>query len=106
MKKFIFIVSACFTLSLGHSVKGQTAAADNKVSESITYSEMPKDPSVYGIFEGRSPCGIARQMGAGMKAGCDHLKWQLILFRDTVSLQPTTYILRTEMFDGKPLKGR
>jgi hypothetical protein len=106
MKQLIFIFSACLSLSLIHSAKGQTAATDNKVSGSVTFREMQKGPAVYGIFEGRSPCGISRQMGADMQAGCDHLKWQLSLFRDTKTLQPTTYILTTEMFDRKPLKGK
>lgn len=105
MKPVIFITSACLILLLTHSAIAQTTAVDNKVSESITYNEMPTGPAVYGIFEGRSPCGISRQMGADMQAGCDHLKWQLILFRDPISLAPTTYVLVTEMFDRMPLKG-
>ncbi|HMG10757.1 MAG TPA: hypothetical protein VK609_19730, partial [Mucilaginibacter sp.] len=56
MKQLIFILSACFGLSLTHSAQGQTAAIDNKISESITFKEMPKGPAVYGIFEGRTPC--------------------------------------------------
>ncbi|CAN5283028.1 hypothetical protein BH09BAC6_BH09BAC6_06610 [soil metagenome] len=106
MKQFIFILSPCLVLFLAQSASGQTSAADNQVSESVTYKEMPKGPAVYGIFEGRSPCGISRQMGAGMPDGCDHLKWQLILFRDAKTLEPTTYILTTEMFNRTPLKGK
>jgi hypothetical protein len=106
MKPLNFILLACLSLPLTYSARGQTAAADNKVSESITFSEMPKGPAVYGIFEGRSPCGISQQMGADMAGGCDHLKWQLILFRDIITLKPTTFSLTTEMFGRRPLKGR
>ena len=106
MKHLIFILSICLGLSLPNSVRGQTAAADNKVSESITFRKMPKGSDVYGIFEGRSPCGISRQMGATMPGDCDHLKWQLILFRDKLTPKPTTFLLTTEMFDRKPLKGK
>ena len=105
MKQLFLILLACLTLSIGHSARAQTAAADNKVSESITFNEMPKGPAVYGIFEGRSPCGISRQMGADMH-DCDHLKWQLILFRDSITLKPTTFLLTTEMFDRRPLSGK
>ena len=106
MKQLIFILSVCLGLSLPSSARGQTAAADNNVSESITFQEMPKGLNVYGTFEGRSPCGISRQMGATMQGDCDHLKWQLILFRDRLTLKPATFLLTTEMFDGKPLKGK
>jgi hypothetical protein len=107
MKQLIFILSACLGLSLTHSAKGQTAAIDNKISESITFREMPKDAAVYGIFEGRTPCfEISRQLGTNLPPDCDHLKWQLIFFRDTLTLKPTTYILTTEMFEGRPLKGK
>jgi len=107
MKKLIYILPACFGLLLAGNAKGQTAASDNIISESITFHDMPQGKGVYGIFEGRSPCeSISRQLGAKMPADCDHLKWQLILFRDSVSLKPTTFTLTTEMFDRKPLTGK
>jgi hypothetical protein len=105
MKQFVFILAACGLLI--HRSAGQTATTDNKISESITFSEKTKGSGIYGIFEGRSPCReINRQMRGGLPADFDHLKWQLILFRDTLTSQPTTYLLTTEMFDRRPLKGR
>jgi hypothetical protein len=106
MKKLIYIFSACFGLLLADNAQGQTAASDNIISESVTFGDMPKGRGVYGIFEGRSPCeAISRQLGAKMPADVDHLKWQLILFRDSVTLKPTTFTLTTEMFGRKPLAG-
>jgi len=106
MKKLIFILSATVSLMLAANAQGQTAASDNIISESITFGDMPKGKGVYGIFEGRSPCeAMSRQLGAKMPADLDHLKWQLILFRDSVTLKPTTFTLTTEMFDRKPLTG-
>jgi hypothetical protein len=107
MKRLIYILSACFGLLLTHSANAQTAAADNKVSESITFNGVPKGPGVYGIFEGRTPCtGVVRQFGSEMPSGCDHLKWRIIFFRDTVTGKPTTYIMTTEMFGRRPVKGK
>ena len=106
MKPFI-ILPVCLGLLLTHRVKGQTAAADNKISESITYSDPPKGKDLYGVFEGRTPCmELSRKLRSGLPPDCDHLKWQLILYRDTLTLAPTTYQLMTEMFDRRPLKGR
>src|SRR5882672_1377696 len=107
MKRVSYILSLCFGLLATYDTKGQASATDNKVQESITFSDMPKGPAVYGIFEGRTPCcEISRQMGVDMPVGLDHLKWQLILFRDSVTLKPTTYSLLTEMFNRQPLKGK
>lgn len=105
MKKIIYILPLCLLFFI--RANAQTAAADNKIQESITFSEPPRGPGIYGIFEGRSPCyPISRMMGATMPADCDHLKWQLILFQDSVTKKPTTFILRTEMFDRRPLTGK
>lgn len=106
MKDLVYILAACLGPLLAGNAKGQTAASDNIISESVTFGDMPKGKGVYGIFEGRSPCeAMSRQMGAKMPADLDHLKWQLILFRDSVTLKPTTFTVTTEMFDRKPLTG-
>ena len=107
MKRILYILSVCFNLIFTCNVNAQTAAADNKISESVTFKDMPKGPGVYGIFEGRSPCAeISQQLGADMPATLDHLKWQLILYRDSATLKPTTYSLLTEMFERHPLTGK
>lgn len=91
----------------GFQANAQTAHRDNRVSESITFSAKPAGPGVYGIFEGRTPCQtINRQLQGGLPSGLDHLKWQLILFRDSLTRQPSTYSLKTEMFGNQPITGR
>lgn len=100
MKKLIYLL----VTALSAAAKAQTAAADNKVSESITFTEPPRGRDIYGIFEGRTPSGISRQLGAP-QPDRDLLKWQVIFFRDSVTMQPTTYKLTTELFDRRPLTG-
>jgi len=103
MKRLFFIPTLFIGVLLIQNAHAQTSAADNKISESITFREMPKWPGVYGIFEGRTPCDdFSRRMDPKLPADLDHLKWQLILFQDSVTKQPTTYSLATEMFDRKP----
>lgn len=107
MKQLIYVLSACFGLLLTHTAHGQTAAADNKISESITFGEVPKGLALYGVFEGRTMCPeINRQLRGNMPPGCDRLKWQIIFFRDTVTKQPTTYTLVTEMLEYRPVNGK
>ena len=79
MKQLIFVLLG-FGLVLTVGAKAQTAATDNKISESITFHDMPNGKSQYGIFEGRSPCAqISKLLGAHLPADLDHLKWQVIL---------------------------
>jgi hypothetical protein len=88
-------------------LSAQTAARDNIIAESITFKDPPTGADIYGIFEGRTPCNpISRQLGATTGPGCDHLKWQLILFHDTLTLAPTVFVLTTELFDRRPLQGK
>ena len=88
-------------------LSAQTAAKDNIISESITFKDPPTGADIYGIFEGRTPCSpISKQLGATVAPDCDHLKWQVILYRDTLTLAPTAFTLTTELFDRRPLKGK
>jgi len=106
MKCFLFILAISYMLFSPGGAQGQTAAADNVISKSITFSEVPKG-SVYGIFEGRPPCQeIARQLGKSVSADCTHLKWRLFLFRDSVTLKPTTYRLVDNLLQKPPREGK
>lgn len=94
-------------LMFNAQLNAQTAAKDNIISESITFKDPPTGADIYGIFEGRTPCSpISKQLGATVAPDCDHLKWQVILYRDTLTLAPTAFTLTTELFDRRPLKGK
>ena len=107
MKQTIVTIALYFALLLSFDTKAQTAARDNKVSESITFHDMAKGKNVYGIFEGRTPCAqISKLLGATLPAELDHLKWQVILYQDSVTRRPATFSLTTEMFNRRPLTGK
>ena len=94
-------------LMFNAQLNAQTAAKDNIISESITFKDPPTGADIYGIFEGRTPCNpISKQLGATVDPDCDHLKWQVILYQDTLTLAPTAFTLTTELFDRRPLKGK
>ena len=94
-------------LMVSTQLSAQTAAKDNIIAESITFKDPPTGADIYGIFEGRTPCSpISKQLGATVAPDCDHLKWQVILHRDTLTLAPTAFTLTTELFDRRPLKGK
>jgi hypothetical protein len=89
----ILLATAFCSLSSEYSI-AQTAAIDNKLSQSITFRPIPKGTSVFGIFEGRPPCnGLAKQLKISTPADCEKLKCNLILYQDPATMQPTTFAL-------------
>jgi hypothetical protein len=61
-------------------------------SLSYTISPAATGPTVFGIFEGRSPClGIARELKLAEDAGGIKAKWRVTLYHNPVTLAPTTY---------------
>src|SRR5882757_4446472 len=104
MKKILILLVTVFCSLLLNASKAQTAAADNKLSKSITFRPIPKGPAVYGVFEGRPPCReIAKQVDSPVSAECTKVKWSLILYKDSITKQPTVYHLLGRFLppDGK-----
>jgi len=95
MKHFSIIIAIVVCFLFAYSSTAQTAASDNKLSQSYTYRHpIPKGPAVYGIFEGRPPCReIAKQVDSPATAECTKIKWRLILYQDSVTKQPSAYQL-------------
>jgi len=95
MKNFLITIVIAFSFLFVDKSTAQTAAPDNKLSQSYTYRRpIPKGPSVYGIFEGRPPCReIAKQVDSPATAECTKIKWRLVLYQDSVTKQPSTYQL-------------
>lgn len=82
-------------------------SADTSPSESRTVSPVATGPSVFGIFEGRSPCqGIARELTIPVSAGCAKVKWRVTLYHDPESRTPATYKLETTLHRAGVREGR
>jgi hypothetical protein len=48
--------------------------------------------SVFGVFEGRTPCGPAATEFTGFPAlNCEKIKWRLTLYRDPATNRPTSF---------------
>lgn len=94
MKHTLIIIATGFCCLSANLSTAQTAAADNKLSQTVTFRPIPKGPAVLGVFEGRPPCHeVAKQLKVSIPADCQKLKWDLVLYRDPQTLQPTTYTL-------------
>lgn len=59
---------------------------------SYKIAALATGPTVFGVFEGRSPChGIARELKLPRHAGCMKVKWRVTLYQDPKTSAPTTY---------------
>jgi hypothetical protein len=94
MKYIQVICFAAFCCLFINLSKAQTAAIDNKLSQTVTFRPIPNGPTVFGIFEGRPPyVEIAKQLQISTDADCEKLKCDLTLYHDPVTHQPTMYKL-------------
>jgi hypothetical protein len=94
MKAILVVSLTVFCSLLVNLSKAQTAAADNKLSQTITFRPIPKGPSVFGVFEGRPPCiEIAKQLKIPIPGDCEKLKWDLVFYQDPVTLQASVFTL-------------
>ena len=94
MKYILIALAPAFCSLFMNFSQAQTATADNKLSQTITFRPIPKGPSVLGVFEGRPPCaGLAKQLKITTTADCIKLKCDLTLYRDPATNQATTYVL-------------
>lgn len=70
-------------------------------------SAFLNDTSRQLIFEGRSPCmDFAEQYNLDVYSPCIKLKWGLILYKDPLTLEPTTYRLRRVQRRPNDLEGK
>ena len=71
-----------------------------------TSRPIPSGPEVLGIFAGRCPCQqIAALLKATVSSECFKSKWEIILFHDPKTQQPTTFQLIGTAFRKKDQNG-
>jgi hypothetical protein len=76
---------------------------------SSTTSASPKRTasSIVGRFEGRSPClEVARELNKDVNADCTKAKWDLTLYQDQGTLNPTTYKLNGTFYRERVREGK
>jgi len=92
MKHILVLFATAWSCMAINLSTAQTAAADNKLSQTITFHPIPTGQSVFGIFQGRAPCReMVRQLEIVPDDDCTKLKLSLTLYRDPVTFQPTVY---------------
>jgi len=90
-----------FTLNrTEHAEKSVTPAmARSQPSMSYQISPLATGPSVFGVFEGRTPAqGIARELKIPMHAGGNKAKWRVTLYQNPETHAPTTYKVEGSLY--------
>lgn len=68
------------------------ASALSQPDMSYPISPLASGPTVFAVFEGRTPChGIARELKSSVHGGCNKVKWRVTLYQDPETRMPTTY---------------
>jgi hypothetical protein len=100
-----------WTFSLNRSDRAEAfidpRLANQGSSESYTLSPVSTGPSVYGVFEGRTPCqGAARAIGMRVDPTCAKVKWRVTLYQDAQTRTPSTYKVEGSLYRGAKSEGR
>jgi len=90
-----------YTLNLANRAEepGDRSQVNNAPEISYKISPLATGPTVFGVFEGRSPChGISRELKLTPHAGCIKSKWRVTLYKNPDTAAPTTYKVEGSLF--------
>ena len=93
--------------ALSFAADGSKPEPPAAAAPDLTYKLLPvaSGANVYGVFEGRTPCEIAKVVNITAPAGCFKLKWRLTLFQDPKTKAPASYRLEGSLFPKGPREG-
>jgi len=95
-----------WSYTLSHAGRVDSTPPPGSASD-MSYTISPKGTgsTVFGVFEGRTPCpGIARELGLGTVPGCTKVKWRVTLYQDAKS-QPAAYKVEGSLHRQQPREG-
>ncbi len=69
------------------------------------FSGAATGAEVFGVYDGRTPCGLEQVLGLVIPAGCAELHWRLTLLQDASTRTPTNYRLEGTLFPAGPREG-
>jgi len=101
----LLLLLGCLLRTVALSAEATNAVAS---SASTNYWRTPRSgPNVHGYYEGRSPCQeISRLLNVPKRDECIKIKWQLILYRDPATHDPTTFALGGLVWRNPPKTGK
>jgi hypothetical protein len=102
--------TAGWSYTLNRSSAAEKAVPPSAVagapSVSYTLSPLSSGPTVFGVFEGRTPAmGIARELKIDPKGDKMKVKWRVTLYQDAETKAPTTYKVENSFLRDKRREG-
>jgi hypothetical protein len=95
MKRKLLCLMTVGLLLQANLIHAQAAQLVNAPSKTTSRTPVASGPSVLGVFDGRFPCAeIAKDWKITVGSACEKVKWDLTLYQDPNTRQPTTYKLR------------
>ena len=80
-------------MSVGLFPDGFRASTSPAAGMLTASGAVSRKDSLFGVFEGRTPCGAIATGFTGFPAqNCEKIKWRLTLHRDAAARRPTTWI--------------
>lgn len=115
----LHLLNADGSLAIGNGGESYTLnhtdRAENAVDASLAMTvpdmsykiaPMAKGPTVFAVFEGRSPChGISRELNLPQHTGCTKAKWRVTLYQNPETSAPTTYKVEGSLFRAGAREG-
>ena len=90
----------------GAGEAADSASAGPPSGLSYKISPVAEGPTVYGVFEGRTPCrGVASALRIEPGSGCFKAKWRVTLFHDPSTRHPAAYLAEGSLFRDTPRQG-
>jgi hypothetical protein len=99
--------TAGWSYTLSHANQAEKPASPSMAPDmSYTISPRATGQSVFGIFEGRTPCnGIARELGMPSITGCLKVKWRVTLLQNPATAEPTSYKIESSLHRAQARQG-
>lgn len=89
-----------------YSLNRKGAGKSNVLPTLATVGTLSKSSRSVAVFDGRTPCSeIAQEYNLPISNECIKLKWRLTLYRDSSTLQPSTYTLQRVQRRADPVQG-
>src|SRR3954471_5496761 len=104
-RRHMLVGNAAFSYALSFAVVDKLQPAGSGPQPAYKPRPLSAGPTVYGVFEGRTPCDVAAMIDAPLPGGCHRLDWRLTLFQDAKTRGLTTYRLEGSLFGSGPREG-
>lgn len=104
-KQRLLVGDADHSYALSVAVVDKLDASTHSPDSPLPQKALPTGPTVYGVFEGTTPCDIAHALNVDVPADCGKVRWRVTLYQDATTRAPTRYLLESALSRSGPREG-